>query len=63
MMMMMMIIMIIIIIIIHFANGTDIVIKNYKRLVGWLVALFYSVSTFFGCFNAELSHFNKSSYN
>ena len=28
-------------------------------LVGWLVS-FYDVSTLFGSFNAELSHFDKS---
>ena len=29
-------------------------------LFGWLVVLFYGVSTLFGSFNAELSHFDKS---
>ena len=27
---------------------------------GWLVVLFYSVSTHFKSFNAELDHFDKS---
>ena len=29
----------------------------------WLVVLLYGVSTLFGSFNAELSHFDKSSNN
>ena len=30
-------------------------------LVGWLAVLFYGVSTLFGSFNAEFSHFDKIS--
>ena len=28
-------------------------------LLGWLVVLFYGISTFFGSFNAKSSHFDK----
>ena len=31
-----------------------------SKMVGWLVGLFYGVSTLFWSFNAELSHFDKS---
>ena len=38
------------------------VIKTAAAIVkiDWLVVLFYGISTLFGLFNAELSHFDKS---
>ena len=29
------------------------------KISGWLVVLFYGISTLFGSFNVELSHFDK----
>ena len=31
-----------------------------QKLFGWLLVLFYGISSLFGSFNTELSHFDKS---